>query len=98
MWNQSFSRSQISASSRGGSIAVDDVVPSVPTTQNGRQPAARSDSESSDQQADGDLLEQEQDLEPDPCPRCQQGQMQLIETVPRPTVPQILELPLMVPM
>ena len=56
------------------------------------------DSESSDQQADGDLLEQEQDLEPDPCPRCQQGQMQLIETVPRPTVPQILELPLMVPM
>jgi hypothetical protein len=56
------------------------------------------DPESRDQQADGDLLEQEQDLELAPCPHCQQGLMELIERVPRPTVPQILELPLMVPM
>ena len=56
------------------------------------------DPESRDQQADADLLEQEQDAEPAPCPHCQQGLMELIARVPRPTVPQILELPLMVPM
>ncbi len=56
------------------------------------------DPESRDQQADDDLLEQDQDLEPAPCPLCEQGLMELIARVPRPTVPQILELPLMVPM
>ncbi len=56
------------------------------------------DPESRDPQADADLLEQEQDIEPDPCPHCQQGMMELIERTPRPTVPQILELPLMVPL
>jgi hypothetical protein len=51
---------------------------------------------STDEQADS--LEKEQEPELDQCPHCQQGQMRLIETAPRPRVPQILELPLMVPM
>ena len=41
--------------------------------------------------------EQEQDTALEPCPHCQQGQMRTIFEVPRPTVPQILQLPLLVP-
>ena len=53
-----------------------------------------------DQESTGehDCLEQEQDPAPDQCPHCQQGPMTLIEIVPRPTIPQILKLPLMVPL
>lgn len=54
--------------------------------------------ESTDEQADSDSLEQEQEAELDRCPHCQQGPMTLIATAPRPTVPQILQLPLMEPM
>ena len=54
------------------------------------------DPESTDPQAD--CLEQEQDPALDQCPHCQQGTMRLIATAFRPTIPQILELPLMVPM
>ena len=56
------------------------------------------DPESTDEQADSDTLEQKQEAELDRCPHCQQGPMTLIAAAPRPTVPQILALPLMVPM
>ena len=45
-----------------------------------------------------DSLDQEHDPSLDQCPHCQKGPMRLIETAPRPTVPEILKLPLMVPM
>ena len=45
-----------------------------------------------------DSLDQEQDTAFDQCPHCQQGPMRLIEAAARPTIPQILKLPLMVPM
>ena len=53
------------------------------------------DQENTDQ---NDSLEQEQDPGPDQCPQCQQGPMRIIEMAPRPTIPQILKLPLMVPL
>ena len=54
--------------------------------------------ESTDGQADSDCLEQEQEPELEHCPHCQSGPMTLIAAAPRPTVPQILALPLMVPL
>ena len=54
--------------------------------------------ESPDEQAASESLEEEQDPELEQCPHCQQGAMTLIAAAPRPTVPQILKLPLMVPM
>lgn len=44
-----------------------------------------------------DSLEEEQEAELEQCPHCQSGPMTLIAAAPRPTVPQILKLPLMVP-
>ncbi len=54
--------------------------------------------ESTDQHDGDNSLDQEQDPALDQCPHCQRGPMRLIEAAPRPTVPQILSLPLMVPM
>ena len=56
------------------------------------------DQPSPDEQADSDCLEKEQEPELDQCPHCQSGPMRVIEAAARPTVPQILKLPLMVPM
>ena len=54
--------------------------------------------ETPDQHDCEDALDQEQDTAFDPCPHCQQGPMTLIAAAARPTIPQILKLPLMVPL
>ena len=41
--------------------------------------------------------QEDQDTAQNPCPHCQGGQMKTIIEVPRPTVPQILQLPLLLP-
>jgi hypothetical protein len=56
------------------------------------------DPPSADEQADSDSLERELEPELDRCPHCRQGPMRLIEIAARPTVLQILELPLMAPL